>query len=597
MKSIYFSFFFISLFFGLHAQNKYELRQYEGISTNASVNDIILDKAGSAYVATKGGLYFVPSVNIESRTIIPDKHINALSPIYKKRFFIGSGNKYSSSLNPLKFYKFADKTVKVSALEKYQNKLWIGTNDGIYLINLKRNKPTHHYVPNNSKLATKKINLIYKDRYNVLWIGTAKGVLRYDGDKWKLYEKNHSIEGIYENNEGLWLLSNKELWNIDNINKANRWYRVNLKKDLKKGTVNDLVGDSRGRLIIASDILVRFDPYTGEVEKYGNDLGLVARKCTAIAIDPEDRIWIGTDDSGLFTVGFEDTFQKEEEEEKAPLEFALIDKSPSCYDDNDGSIKVIVKGGEEPYKIKWSTGDRDMKKIDNLIAGTYSVTVEDAAGKRLVKTIVLQQPPELSIKVKDIKPSTFGGGSMVSFDIKGGTPGYRLEIDGIATDTGERNLSYGHHEAKVIDMNGCDATVEFDVKGKVAGTDLDLRKMKVGSVIRINNLYFKADSAEITEESIPVLDEIYEFLKNNPGIIVEIGGHTNNIPSEEYCNKLSTERAKNVAEYLIRRGIEKNRVYYKGYGKHKPIASNATAAGRRKNQRVEMKILSINKEK
>ena len=126
--------------------------------------------------------------------------------------------------------------------------------------------------------------------------------------------------------------------------------------------------------------------------------------------------------------------------------------------------------------------------------------------------------------------------------------------------------------------------------------DLDASNIKVGQVVRINNLYFQADSTDITPKSKPVLDEIYLFLQENSGIVVEIGGHTNNIPSDEYCDRLSTERAKHVAEYLIKRGIDKNRISYKGYGKHKPIASNSTSAGRKKNQRVEMKILSIEKQ-
>lgn len=124
--------------------------------------------------------------------------------------------------------------------------------------------------------------------------------------------------------------------------------------------------------------------------------------------------------------------------------------------------------------------------------------------------------------------------------------------------------------------------------------ELDKDKIREGQTIRIDQLYFKADSSSITEESYPVLDEIYEFLVANPKVIVEIGGHTNGIPSPEYCDKLSTERAKAVADYLIKKGIEPERLKYKGYGKRMPIDTNQTAAGRKRNQRVEIKILSLN---
>ena len=124
--------------------------------------------------------------------------------------------------------------------------------------------------------------------------------------------------------------------------------------------------------------------------------------------------------------------------------------------------------------------------------------------------------------------------------------------------------------------------------------ELDKDKIREGQTIRIDKLYFKADSSSITEQSYPVLDEIYEFLVENPSVVVEIGGHTNGIPSPEYCDKLSTERAKAVADYLILKGIDSSRLKYKGYGKRKPIDTNRTAAGRKRNQRVEIKILSLN---
>lgn len=124
-------------------------------------------------------------------------------------------------------------------------------------------------------------------------------------------------------------------------------------------------------------------------------------------------------------------------------------------------------------------------------------------------------------------------------------------------------------------------------------TELDRSKIKQGQRIKIDRLYFAADSSSINVESYEVLNEVYEFLNGNPDIYVEIGGHTNGIPPHEFCDKLSEERARAVANYLIGKGIERYRVSYKGYGKRKPLASNRTDSGRKKNQRVEIKIISI----
>ncbi len=123
--------------------------------------------------------------------------------------------------------------------------------------------------------------------------------------------------------------------------------------------------------------------------------------------------------------------------------------------------------------------------------------------------------------------------------------------------------------------------------------DLDGSKIKAGQVIQVEQLYFPQDSANFEETSLSVLDEIYRFLGANPEVIVEIGGHTNGLPEHAYCDRLSTERAQSVAEYLAGRGISPYRLKYKGYGKRNPIASNKTRHGRSLNQRVEIKILSL----
>lgn len=119
-------------------------------------------------------------------------------------------------------------------------------------------------------------------------------------------------------------------------------------------------------------------------------------------------------------------------------------------------------------------------------------------------------------------------------------------------------------------------------------------KLKEGQLIRINRLYFDADTFNIKPEAYENLDLIAYFLIDNPEFKVEIGGHTNDLPSEDYCKKLSRERARSVTEYLIDKGVNPDRLAYRGYGKDNPIGTNKTAVGRRMNQRVEIKILGMN---
>lgn len=126
-----------------------------------------------------------------------------------------------------------------------------------------------------------------------------------------------------------------------------------------------------------------------------------------------------------------------------------------------------------------------------------------------------------------------------------------------------------------------------------AFANLRTEDLREGQTIRIDKLFFKTDSAVVLNTSYPMLEELYTFMSKNPEVSVEIGGHTNSLPPDEYCDKLSTARAKFVYDYLIKKGIPTSRMQYKGYGKRKPVDTNNTADGRRNNQRVEVKILKL----
>ncbi|MBL7814428.1 MAG: OmpA family protein [Saprospiraceae bacterium] len=122
----------------------------------------------------------------------------------------------------------------------------------------------------------------------------------------------------------------------------------------------------------------------------------------------------------------------------------------------------------------------------------------------------------------------------------------------------------------------------------------DNNKLKEGSIIKIEKLQFAPNSSEIEKESFSSLDAIYTLLAANPNMVVEIGGHTNLIIEEGLSLRLSLNRAKAVADYLVGKGIDKKRLVAKGYGRNHPIENNTTQAANKVNQRVEIKILSTN---
>lgn len=149
---------------------------------------------------------------------------------------------------------------------------------------------------------------------------------------------------------------------------------------------------------------------------------------------------------------------------------------------------------------------------------------------------------------------------------------------------------------KEIEQEEENTVADVPVENEQILKGLDHDKLEKGQLLRIENLYFDTDSSSVTEKSIPVLNEIYTFLKKHEDVKIEIGGHTNGLPPEFYCKQLSEQRAKAVADYLINLGIDDTRISYKGYGKENLIADDNTMEGREKNQRCEIKIVSIGEE-
>ena len=128
---------------------------------------------------------------------------------------------------------------------------------------------------------------------------------------------------------------------------------------------------------------------------------------------------------------------------------------------------------------------------------------------------------------------------------------------------------------------------------KEPATLAGIEKPEKGQIIRLDKLFFEADKADIKKSSNEILDEVYYFLAQNGEVSIEIGGHTNDTPPHWYCDSLSTARAKAVADYLYEKGIQRERLQFKGYGKRQPLFSNRTSYGRKRNQRVEIKVLDI----
>ncbi len=171
----------------------------------------------------------------------------------------------------------------------------------------------------------------------------------------------------------------------------------------------------------------------------------------------------------------------------------------------------------------------------------------------------------------------------------GAEPAQVLTWDG-RSDNGELVESAENYRiiATAVDSLGNGAEKEID-----GGINIDVlaEKTERGYRIRINNIEFDFAKAGLKQKKTFILDRVAEILKKYSNYKVEIQGHTDNIGSIKKNIALSGERAKNVYNYLVMKGISKKRLSYKGFAYSFPIAENSTDEGRRKNRRVEFILL------
>lgn len=130
--------------------------------------------------------------------------------------------------------------------------------------------------------------------------------------------------------------------------------------------------------------------------------------------------------------------------------------------------------------------------------------------------------------------------------------------------------------------------------GTLPGTVVDARGCPVSLAPQvIRGVNFEFDSAVLTESAKEILKGTATTLKemNDPSLLIEIGGHTDNLGTESYNLKLSQVRAESVRQFLIGRGVPSDQLSARGYGTSKPLQGNDTEDGRAENRRVEFRIL------
>lgn len=152
---------------------------------------------------------------------------------------------------------------------------------------------------------------------------------------------------------------------------------------------------------------------------------------------------------------------------------------------------------------------------------------------------------------------------------------YLIKVKGIGSE-----LDYNRIEIPELQPNQSYGTFELTIKFDPPRTFV------------LDNVYFDTGKSTIKHSSTAELNELKEYLELKPSVRIEIAGHTDDVGSDENNMTLSQNRAEAVRNWLIRRGIDGDRIKAKGYGENQPVAPNNSPENRQKNRRTEVRILS-----
>lgn len=207
-------------------------------------------------------------------------------------------------------------------------------------------------------------------------------------------------------------------------------------------------------------------------------------------------------------------------------------------------------------------------------------------------TGISQSTATVKVLVSDFKNESKKGETILFENVNS-----KKVISGVSGEDGSFETQLPAGQTYLIKIKGISDTEDY--------TEMEVPALKEGQTMTftvnvqfeppkmytLDRVHFQSGKATLTKDSYKELNNLLEYLQLKDDILVEIAGHTDDVGDDDDNLVLSQKRAEAVRNFLISKGISKDRVSAKGYGEKHPIASNENAEGRQKNRRTEVRIL------
>lgn len=225
----------------------------------------------------------------------------------------------------------------------------------------------------------------------------------------------------------------------------------------------------------------------------------------------------------------------------------------TLFDESGATINIILLHNDPRFTLS----GKAVNKTNNAPIGGVMVSVNNSTQATVQTTQSSDGDGRFTIQ---LEPAS-------DFSISGKKEGYFSNIEQVST-------------------KGLNRSTTLYVK-----LELAIQEAKQGQQIVLKNIYFETNKADLNTTASTDLQVLIKYLQDNPLARIEIQGHTDSKGSKALNDRLSKNRALSVLNYLVSKGIDRQRLVANGYGSSRPVDNNATAEGRANNRRVEIRIL------
>ena len=290
------------------------------------------------------------------------------------------------------------------------------------------------------------------------------------------------------------------------------------------------------------------------------------------------------------------SYEVDENTGKYNCDLRVFNEYSLTYSKNGDTVEERSKTPSKEEDEKFQKAGEPLALEDFILPLTEKeaqVTVYDNEGLTSDAVSVLDDVMKLAEEMKEESRQMIVNLEFDENKLKSDSPQMKKVTDYLGGKVKSSDISYNQkpegknlynikvsYVPEVIADKGGDAIVDDRDPDNVVYTD----------TLQIRNVYFDFDKYEVKSKYKGNLNELAEFMKENPGVKIEIGGHADYVGTDDYNYLLSGRRATAVKDYLVGMGVKQDKIEVVKYGESRPIASNANST-RKYNRRVDFRVL------